>query len=89
MSADTGWAPAAFAGKYGGAFAGSGAAVTDDDSALPAVAGPSEDDDRNPLSPDGPLFWFAVLAAAAVGLMYASTTVRVGPVKASASVGSS
>lgn len=89
MSAETGWAPADYLSKYGGALAGAVAPATSDDSALPAVAGPSEDDDRNPLSPQGPLFWFGVIAAAAVGLMYASTTVRVGPVKASVSAGSS
>lgn len=72
---------------YGGAFLGSNA-QTPTDSQLPAVAGPSADSAAAPpWHLDSPLLWFGVIAAAAVGLAAVSTSVRVGPVKASASVG--
>lgn len=73
------------ADKYGGSFlngAGTG-------SVLPSSSGPSHSDSRHTLSPSDPLFWALVMGALAVGLMYASTTVRVGPVKASLSAGTS
>lgn len=56
-------------------------------SPLPGVAGPSRADDAPWWSPQQPLFWFGIVAAAAVGLMGVSTHARVGPVSASASVG--
>jgi hypothetical protein len=42
-----------------------------------------------PWHPASPLFWFGVLAATTLGLIAASTTVRVGPFTASASAGTS
>lgn len=73
--------------RYGGAFLGGSGAATPTDSQLPAVAGPSESSSAPPWHLDSPLLWFAVIAAAAVGLAAVSTTVRVGPAKASASLG--
>lgn len=76
------------ASKYGGALATSspGSRV---DSQLPAVAGPTLDSQAAAYHPGSGLFWFAAIAAAAVGLAYASTTVRVGPAKVSAELGKS
>ena len=42
-----------------------------------------------PWSPDHPLFWFGAVAAFTVGLIGASTHLRVGPFKADASLGRS
>jgi hypothetical protein len=39
------------------------------------------------MHPDHPFFWFAAIAAATFGLVGASTHLRVGPFKASASAG--
>jgi len=76
--------PASPAQKYGGSFlAGQPASV------LPASGGPSTSDSRHTLSPSDPLFWALVVGGLAVGFMYASTTVRVGPVRASVSAGKS
>ena len=74
--------------KYGGSLVGSRVA-TPDDSPLPAVAGPSTEATHAIYHPGSALFWFGVLAAGAVGLAFASTTVRVGPAKVSASIGKS
>ena len=74
--------------KYGGATLRATPA-TPVDSQLPAVAGPSPAEQVAPYHPGSGLFWFAAIAAAAVGLAYASTTVRVGPAKVSASLGKS
>ena len=38
-------------------------------------------------SPDNPLFWFGALAVLSLGLAAFSTTVRVGPAKASLNLG--
>lgn len=75
------------AAKYGGSFIGTAPGARPTDSVLPASGGPSSSDTNHPLSPDDPLFWVFVIAAVAVGFMYASTTVRVGPVSASVSAG--
>lgn len=40
-----------------------------------------------PWSPDSPLFWFAGLALVTFGLVAVSTSVRIGPGRASVSVG--
>lgn len=37
-------------------------------------------------SPDSPLFWFGVIAAATVGLFAASISAKAGPAKASVSI---
>lgn len=54
-------------------------------------AGPAllERDERRPWHPDSPLFWFGVLAATTLGLIGASTSVRVGPFKAAVAAGES
>lgn len=57
-------------------------------SAIPGIgrsAGPSPTDNAPPWSPDNPLFWFAVVAAATFGLMAVSVHIKVGPFKAGAS----
>jgi hypothetical protein len=45
-------------------------------------------DGTSPFSPDSGLFWFGVFLAVSLGLIAASTSIRVGPLKASASAGS-
>lgn len=80
----TPWAVPSPAAKYGGAFM-EPAHTTNDNSPLAQVAGPSTGLSR--LSPRSPMFWVAGILLGAVGLAAASTTVRVGPVRASASVG--
>lgn len=82
------WEPSSPAARYGGSLLGSQPA-TPTATELTAVRGPAEADDTFAFHPTAPLFWFAAIAAAAVGLMYASTTVRVGPVSASVSAGKS
>lgn len=61
---------------------------------IPGIArsgGPSAADAgaEKPWHPDSPLFWFGVVLAATLGLIGAATSVRVGPIKASTSVGKS
>jgi len=82
------WEPSSPAAKYGGSLL-SNQPTSPVASELHVVHGASEESDVFPFHPDSPLFWFAVIAAAAVGLMYASTTVRVGPLQASVSAGKS
>lgn len=82
----TSWVASPPEQKYGGAFMGDQKA-SPNASALPSVAGPSTKGTAAPLSPSGPLFWIGVIAAASVGLMAYSTTVRVGPASASLSLG--
>lgn len=82
------WEPSTPAARYGGSLLG-GQPASPLASELSTVRGPSESSDVFAFHPESPLFWFAAIAAAAVGLMYASTTVRVGPVKASVSAGKS
>lgn len=79
------WAVPSAQSKYGGAFLTPGR-TTDDDTPLAQVAGPG--DNKLPdFSTHSPMFWVGVLLAGAVGLAAVSTTVRVGPAKASVSVG--
>lgn len=54
-------------------------------SAMPATA---RDWDDRLWHPDNPLFWAGAFLAVTVGLIATSTTIRVGPFKASASAGS-
>lgn len=55
---------------------------------LDGVAGPSPMDRLMPLwHPDNPMFWFAGLLAVTVGLVAASTQLRIGPVRASLAAG--
>lgn len=53
-------------------------------SALPAT---SQDWDDRLWHPNNPLFWAGAFIAVTVGLIATSTTIRVGPFKASASAG--
>ncbi len=81
----TSWAVPSPTTKYGAAFLNPGA-VTRDDTPLAQVAGPA--DAKLPaFSVHSPMFWVGVILAGAVGLAAVSTTVRVGPVKGSVSVG--
>jgi hypothetical protein len=71
--------------KYGAAFLNTGS-ITKDDTPLARVAGPA--DNKSPAwSLHSPMFWVGAVLLGAVGLAAASTTVRVGPAKASVSVG--
>jgi hypothetical protein len=78
------------AARYGGALANPATSTASTAATpLPQVAGPSGIDLSPAWHPDSPMFWLGAILAVAVGLAYASTTVRVGPVKASASAGKS
>lgn len=79
------WVAPSAASKYGAAFLNHGS-ITRDDSPLASIAGPA-DKNLPAYSPHSPMFWVAAVIAGAVGLAAVSTTVRVGPVRASASVG--
>lgn len=81
-----GWVAPSPAVKYGGAQVSQQKATTDA-SPLPHMAGPPAGLSSSALSPSGPLFWVGVIAAASVGLMAYSTTVRVGPASVSAHLG--
>jgi hypothetical protein len=85
MTAPTGWAPAGPA-RYGLNPAGPTSNATTE---LRAVASPAEGtaNEMKPWHPSNPLFWIAALGAVTFGLMAVSTTVRVGPGKASVSLG--
>lgn len=84
MAAAT-WAVPSPETKYGAAFLNTGS-VTRDDTPLARVAGPG-DKGAPAFSAHSPMFWVGVLLLGAVGLAAASTTVRVGPARASVSVG--
>jgi hypothetical protein len=79
------WAVPSPASKYGAAFLSPGN-VTKDDVPLARVAGPANNDAPN-FSMHSPMFWVGAVLLGAVGLAAASTTVRVGPVKGSVSLG--
>lgn len=80
------WAVPNHASKYGGALAGTPTVTRDNVAATPS-AGPALASKAPPWSPDNPLFWFGLIAAASVGLMGYSTTVRLGPAKAGVQIG--
>jgi hypothetical protein len=84
----TSWVVPSPASKYGGAFT-TASAPTKDNSPLVSVAGPSPESAGmdSLLHPGGPMLWVGVLLAGMVGLAAVSTTVRVGPLKASAELG--
>lgn len=59
---------------------------------IPSIArsggpGVHDVDHSRPTSPDHPLFWVAALGLVTFGVIFASTTVRIGPVKVAASAG--
>lgn len=58
-----------------------------DASPLTSLATAAPDDTASPWHPDNPLFWVAGVLALTFGFAFASTTIRVGPVRASASAG--
>jgi len=82
------WAVPSPASKYGAAFMTPNAA-TKDNSPLVQIAGPAPaaHGATSMWHPNSPLTWVGVVLAGAVGLAAFSTTVRVGPVRAGASVG--
>jgi hypothetical protein len=79
------WAVPSPQSKYGAAFLSPGR-TTDDDTPLARAAGPA-DNAQPAFSMHSPMFWVAAILAGAVGLAAASTTVRVGPVKAGVALG--
>ena len=66
-------------------------AIETDDFAMPGLersAGPGlTGEHAPPWHPESPLFWFGMLAAVTLGLIAASTSVRIGPFRASAAAG--
>jgi hypothetical protein len=80
------WAVPNHASKYGGALAAPSVA-SKDHTAAASVATAVPEAHTPPWSPQNPLFWFGVVAAASIGLMGYSTTVRVGPAKAGVTIG--
>lgn len=82
------WAVPSPASKYGGSFM-TPSPATKDDTPLVQIAGPAPaaKGQTSLWHPNSPLAWVGFILAGAVGLAAFSTTVRVGPVKASASVG--
>jgi hypothetical protein len=72
--------PAASVGRPGDAL---------DGPPLAASAGPAVDERHSdkPWHPDSPLFWFGTLLAVTLGLIGASTSIRVGPFKAAIAAG--
>lgn len=82
------WAVPSPASKYGASFM-TPAPATKDDSPLVQVAGPAPaaKGSHSVWHPNSPLMWVGVIIAGAVGLAAFSTTVRVGPARASASIG--
>ncbi|MEV4557791.1 hypothetical protein AB0K51_12415 [Kitasatospora sp. NPDC049285] len=73
--------------KYGMGFASPSA--TRDDTPLAQVAGPAPaaKGTTQLLHPNNPMFWVGALLLGAFGLAAVSTSVRVGPVKVSGSLG--
>jgi hypothetical protein len=80
----TDWAPAGAGAKYG-----LGQGLRGETTELTAVPTPglAAAAAAKPWSPDSPLFWFGAIAALTFGLMAVSTSVRVGPAKASLNLG--
>lgn len=78
------WAVPSPQSKYGAAFLSDN--KTRDDTPLTNISGPA-DSSMSDFSVHSPMFWVGVVLAGAVGLAAVSTTVRVGPVKGSVSVG--
>lgn len=73
--------------KYGGGLISERPGAAPEAGQLTSVAGPRTQPRYGVLDPSAPLFWFAVVAAASVGLMAYSTTARVGPISAELNVG--
>lgn len=84
------WFVGSFADRYGGAFLGSqgqSPAAAGHMSELPKIGAAPTGGPLDGIRPGSGLFFFGVLAAISLGLMAVSTTVRVGPAKASVSAG--
>lgn len=84
------WFTGSYADRWGGAFLsaqGASPAAAGGMSELPKIGHAPTGHPMSGLKPGGGFFAFAVLAAISVGLMAVSTTVRVGPAKASVSAG--
>jgi hypothetical protein len=62
-------------------------AHTDTTPGIARSVGPSPSNSVPPWSPDNAMFWFGALAAVTFGLVAISTSVRVGPGRASVSLG--
>jgi len=85
------WFTGSYGDQFGGAFlryqGQASPATAGDMSELPKTATTATGNLMSALGPGSGLFAFAVIAALSLGLMAASTTVRVGSATASASVG--
>lgn len=79
------WAVPSPESKYGAAFLNP-SSTTRDDTPLARAAGPA-DKSLPSWSVHSPMFWVGAVLLGAVGLAAASTTVRIGPVKGSVSLG--
>jgi hypothetical protein len=79
------WAVPSPATKYGAAFL-TPERSTSDETPMARIAGPA-DTAKPQFSLHSPMFWVGVVLLGAVGLAALSTTVRVGPVRGSVSVG--
>lgn len=79
------WAVPSPVSKYGASFLDP-SHTTKDSTPLAQIAGPA-DAAVSALSPHSPMFWVGAVLLGAVGLAAVSTTVRVGPIKASGSIG--
>lgn len=85
------WFTGSYGDRYGGAFLSNqgqaSPATSGNMSELPKAATSATTGLLGAIGPGSGLFAFAVIAALSLGLMAASTTVRVGSATASASVG--
>lgn len=57
------------------------------DTPLTSIATGNGDSSSTPWHPDSPLFWLGALAALTFGFAFLSTTIRIGPARATVSAG--
>lgn len=81
------WATPSPGAKYGGSFLTDRVDPGTHNSGLQGVAGPPEGNHSRPWHPDNAMFWVAAVVLVVFGIGGASTSFRVGPAKASATVG--
>lgn len=86
MAVPTGWEPPVTGQRYGLSAYGSPSSAVSELHSVPAASAGAEAL-AQPWNPSNPLFWFGGLALLTFGLMAVSTSVRVGPAKASVSLG--
>lgn len=61
--------------------------ATPDATPLASIATAAGDDASKAWHPDSPLFWLGIIGALTFGFAFLSTTVRVGPARATVSAG--